>query len=129
MNRYIENLENCSNSAFNVPYHLNTCKFNTETTTMEKKPVDPETFPILLLGNKFDLVSNVMWFSMKKIIQAGTSWGINITMSNVIVKSWARLKPCIFCMKVTTLSTDLMEISTSLTNEGRLNLLLFLIGQ
>ena len=100
-----------------------------ETTTMEKKPVDPETFPILLLGNKFDLVSNVMWFSMKKIIQAGTSWGINITMSNVIVKSWARLKPCIFCMKVTTLSTDLMEISTSLTNEGRLNLLLFLIGQ
>jgi hypothetical protein len=96
---------------------------------MEKKPVDPETFPILLLGNKFDLVSNVMWFSMKKIIQAGTSWGINITMSNVIVKSWARLKPCIFCMKVTTLSTDLMEISTSLTNEGRLNLLLFLIGQ
>ncbi|CAG2218192.1 LIN28 [Mytilus edulis] len=27
-----------------------------ETTTMEKKPVDPETFPVLLLGNKFDLV-------------------------------------------------------------------------
>lgn len=32
-----------------------------ETTTMEKKPVNPETFPILLLGNKFDLVSNVIF--------------------------------------------------------------------
>lgn len=37
-----------------------------ETTTMEKKPVDPETFPVLLLGNKFDLViilnSNMTFF-------------------------------------------------------------------
>ena len=27
-----------------------------QTTTMEESPVDRETFPILLMGNKFDVV-------------------------------------------------------------------------
>lgn len=57
-----------------------------ETTTMEKKPVDPETFPILLLGNKFDLVSNVMSFSIKKNTSSNFL-RYKQEMSNVIVKS------------------------------------------
>lgn len=41
-----------------------------ETTTMEKKPVDPETFPILLLGNKFDLVEEDGYTEKLKLMKA-----------------------------------------------------------
>ncbi|KAJ8314585.1 hypothetical protein KUTeg_006735, partial [Tegillarca granosa] len=46
-----------SNTVITHPVNESSNSGNIQTRTMEETPVDPDTFPVLLLGNKFDVVS------------------------------------------------------------------------
>ncbi|KAJ8314587.1 hypothetical protein KUTeg_006737, partial [Tegillarca granosa] len=45
-----------SNTVITHPVNESSNSGNIQTRTMEETPVDPDTFPVLLLGNKFDVI-------------------------------------------------------------------------